>query len=98
MEGDISDNVCKLYLTENLVIIHPSEFKKKEDVVDFAVGMIKDGKKKDFKGGLRKDIKSNEDNPGVKRQKIEDDGKIDTVTEDERILDEIQFNTFFLLN
>lgn len=98
MEGDISDNVCKLYLTENLVIIHPSEFKKKEDVVDFAVGMIKDGKKKDFKGGLRKDIKPNEDNPGVKRQKIEDDGKIDTVTEDERILDEIQFNTFFLLN
>ena len=64
------DNVCKLYLTQNLVIIHPSEFKKKEDVVNYAVNVINDGKKKDFKGGLRKQINP-EDKFDIKRQKID---------------------------
>jgi hypothetical protein len=30
IDGNLSDNVCKLYLNQNLVIIHPAEFKKKE--------------------------------------------------------------------
>lgn len=29
MKGNLSENVCKLYLNQNLVIIHPSEFRKK---------------------------------------------------------------------
>lgn len=51
MDGSISENVCKLYLNQNLVIIHPSEFKKKEEVVELVVNMVKENKKKDFKGG-----------------------------------------------
>jgi hypothetical protein len=30
IDGNLSENVCKLYLSQNLVIIHPSEFKKRE--------------------------------------------------------------------
>ena len=41
MDGSLSENVCKLYLNQNLVIIHPSEFKKKEEVVDYAVNLVK---------------------------------------------------------
>ena len=52
MDGSLSENVCKLYLNQNLVIIHPSEFKKKEEVVDYAVGLVKDNKKRDFKGAV----------------------------------------------
>ena len=81
MEGEIADNVCKLYLNQNLVIIHPSEFKKKEDVVNYAVGVINDNKKKDFKGGMRKEVKPNEE-VAVKRQNVNDDGKFDNVSED----------------
>jgi len=29
MDGSLSENICKLYLNQNLVIIHSSEFKKK---------------------------------------------------------------------
>jgi hypothetical protein len=29
IDGNLSENVCKLYLNQNLVIIHPAEFKKK---------------------------------------------------------------------
>ena len=29
MEGSFSDNITKLYLSQNLVIIHPAEFKKR---------------------------------------------------------------------
>lgn len=57
MEGEISENVCKLYLNQNLVIIHPSEFKKKEDVVDYTVKVIADKKKREFQGGLKKELK-----------------------------------------
>lgn len=81
MEGEIADNVCKLYLNQNLVIIHPSEFKKKEDVVNYAVGVINDNKKKDFKGGMRKEVKPNEE-VAVKRQNVNDDGKFDNMSED----------------
>lgn len=90
--------MCKLYLNQNLVIIHPSEFKKKEDVVNYAVNVIADKKKTDFKGGLKKEI-STDDKIDIKRQNVNDDGKIgEANTEDENILDCIQFNTFYLLN
>ena len=46
MDGDISENVCKLYLNQNLVIIHPSEFNKKEDMINYAVKILADGKKR----------------------------------------------------
>lgn len=53
MDGSLSENVCKLYLNQNLVIIHPSEFRKKEEVVEYAVNLVKDGKKGgDFKGAI----------------------------------------------
>lgn len=29
MAGEFSENLCKLYLNQNLVIMHPSEFKKR---------------------------------------------------------------------
>ena len=67
-------------------------------MVNYAVNVINGKANKDFKGGLRKQIKANEENLEIKRQKIEDDGKFDSVTEDEKILNEIQHNTFFLLN
>jgi hypothetical protein len=58
IDGNLSENVCKLYLNQNLVIIHPSEFKKKEEVVDYAVNLMKDKKMSDFKGNmLKKDVK-----------------------------------------
>lgn len=52
MDGSLSENVCKLYLSQNLVIIHPSEFKKKEEIVNYAVNLVKDNKKNDFKGNM----------------------------------------------
>lgn len=58
IDGNLSENVCKLYLSQNLVIIHPSEFKKKEEVVEYAVNLMKDKKMTDFKGNmLKKDVK-----------------------------------------
>lgn len=58
IDGNLSENVCKLYLNQNLVIIHPSEFKKKEEVVDYAVNLMKDKKMTDFKGNMvKKDVK-----------------------------------------
>lgn len=58
MDGSISENVCKLYLNQNLVIIHPCEFRKKEEVVEYAVNLVKENKKKEFKGDLlKKDLK-----------------------------------------
>lgn len=45
MDGSLSENVCKLYLNQNLVIIHPSEFRKKEEVVEYAVNLVKENKK-----------------------------------------------------
>lgn len=64
MVGSLSDNVCKLYLNQNLVIIHPSEFRKKEEAVEYAVNLVKEGnKKKDFKGNMvNRDIKENYEN------------------------------------
>lgn len=60
MDGSLSENVCKLYLSQNLVIIHPSEFRKREELVDYAVGLVKDNKKNDFKGQLlNRDLKDN---------------------------------------
>lgn len=47
---------------------------------------------------MRKPVKPNEEALGIKREQVSDDGKMDRVTEDEKILNEIQFNTFFLLN
>lgn len=61
MDGSLSENVCKLYLNQNLVIIHPSEFRKKEEVVDYAVNLVRDGKKNDFKGAIyNRQIKEND--------------------------------------
>ena len=80
--------MCKLYLNQNLVIIHPSEFKKMEDVADYAINAIK-GVKKDFTGAARKQLKPSDEPLSIKRQKVDDDGKIDTVTEDEKILNAI---------
>lgn len=58
IDGNLSENVCKLYLNQNLVIIHPSEFKKREEVVDYAVNLMKDKKMTDFKGNMiKKDVK-----------------------------------------
>lgn len=76
MDGSLSENVCKLYLSQNLVIIHPSEFKKKEEIVEYAVNLVKDNKKsKDFKGNMiKKDIKENNEN--LKRGEVKDDDKI----------------------
>ncbi len=69
IDGNLSENVCKLYLNQNLVIIHPSEFKKKEEVVDYAVNLMKDKKMTDFKGNmLKKDVKESDDSKGLKRQ------------------------------
>ena len=66
MEGQISENVCKLYLSQNLVIIHPSEFNKKEDMINYALKMIKDGKKNEFKKE-NTGRKSIEENKNIKR-------------------------------
>ena len=47
-----SDQVRELHSdTWFTISIHPAEFKKKEEVVELVVGMVKEGKKKDFKGG-----------------------------------------------
>jgi len=64
MDGSLSDNVCKLYLNQNLVIIHPSEFRKKEEVVEYAINLVKEGNKKnDFKGNMvNRAIKENNEN------------------------------------
>lgn len=40
MEGSFSENMCKLYLRQNLVIIHPCEFKKREEMMQYAVQTV----------------------------------------------------------
>lgn len=99
MDGSLSENVCKLYLNQNLVIIHPSEFRKKEEVVEYAVNLVKEGgKKKDFKGAIyNRQIKEADEN--VKREEFKNNDKVDdAVTEDEKLVTQIQENTYFLLN
>eukprot|EP00178_Gracilaria_changii_P010780 TRINITY_DN31293_c0_g1_i1.p1 TRINITY_DN31293_c0_g1~~TRINITY_DN31293_c0_g1_i1.p1 ORF type:complete len:160 (-),score=19.52 TRINITY_DN31293_c0_g1_i1:353-832(-) len=98
MDGSLSENVCKLYLSQNLVIIHPSEFRKREEIVNYAVDLVKDNKNKDFKGNmLNRQLK--EHNENLKRGEIKDDDKIgEGLGEDDRVLQNIQDNTFFLLN
>lgn len=99
MDGSLSENVCKLYLSQNLVIIHPSEFRKKEEIVEYAVNLVKDNNKKnDFKGNvLNRQIKTHEEN--LKRAEIKNDDKVDTgLGEDDKVLMDIQDNTYFLLN
>ncbi len=69
IDGNLSENVCKLYLSQNLVIIHPAEFKKKEEVVEYAVKLMNDKKMTDFKGNiLKKQVKETDDSQGLKRE------------------------------
>ena len=76
MDGSLSENVCKLYLSQNLVIIHPSEFKKREELVEYAVNLVKDNKKNEFKGNmLNRQIKDDPEN--LKRAELKNDDKID---------------------
>ena len=98
MDGSLSENVCKLYLSQNLVIIHPSEFKKKEEIVNYAVGLVKDNKKNDFKGNiLNRQIKENNEN--IKRGELKNNDQIEEgLGDDDKQLQNIQDNTFFLLN
>ena len=91
MDGSLSENVCKLYLNQNLVIIHPSEFRKKEEVVEYAVNLVKEGgKKKDFKGAIyNRQIKEADEN--VKREEFKNNDKVDEAeTEDEKLVNQIQ--------
>lgn len=63
MDGSLSENVCKLYLSQNLVIIHPSEFRKKEEIVNYAIDLVRNNKKNEFKGNMvNRKIKENEEN------------------------------------
>lgn len=98
MDGSLSENVCKLYLSQNLVIIHPSEFKKKEEIVNYAVGLVKDNKKNDFKGKMvNREVK--EYNENIKRGELKNNDQIDEgFGDDDKQLQNIQDNTFFLLN
>lgn len=100
MDGSISDNVCKLYLSQNLVIIHPSDFKKREEAVNIAVNMVRDGKRRELPGELRKkEIKEYSSNDNIKRKEPANNDKIDEgITEDEAITNDIYNNTFYLLN
>ena len=76
MDGSLSDNVCKLYLNQNLVIIHPSEFRKKEEIVDYAVNLVKENKKAEFKGAaINRNIKENHEN--LKRDELKNNDKIE---------------------
>ena len=62
---------------------------------------MKSGKKQDFKGDiLKKDIKEQEENLKIKREEIKgnEDQFNEKETEDEKILNTIKDNTFFVLN
>lgn len=66
--------------------------------MDFAVNRIKDGEKADFKGNMIKKFSGKQEQVELKRQSVKDDGKLnDGRTEDQKILDEIQYNAFYLL-
>jgi hypothetical protein len=62
------------------------------------VNLVKENKKNEFKGAmLNRQIKENNEN--VKREELKNNDKIDdVVTEDEKIVNQIQDNTFHLLN
>ena len=81
-----------------MVIIHPSEFKKKEEIVNYAVGLVKDNKKNDFKGNvLNRQIKENNEN--IRRVELKNNDQIEEgLGDDDKQLQNIQDNTFFLLN
>lgn len=99
MDGSMSENVCKLYLNQNLVIIHPSEFRRKEEVVDYAINLVKEGSKKnDFKGAYNnRQIKELDEN--LKREELKNNDRLEEgPSEDERLVTQIQENTYFLLN
>ena len=80
------------------MIIHPSEFKKKEEIVNYAVGLVKDNKKNDFKGNvLNRQIKENNEN--IRRVELKNNDQIEEgLGDDDKQLQNIQDNTFFLLN
>ena len=62
------------------------------------MGLVKDNKKNEFKGNmLNRQIKENNEN--IKRGELKDNDKIDEGSgDDDRQLQNIQDNTFFLLN
>ena len=62
------------------------------------MGLVKDNKKNEFKGNmLNRQIKENNEN--IKRGELKDNDKIDEgLGDDDRQLQNIQDNTFFLLN
>ena len=67
--------------------------------MEYAVNLVKDNKKgKDFKGNmLNRQIKENNEN--LKRGELKDDDKIgEGLGEDDKVLQLIQDNTFYLLN
>lgn len=67
-------------------------------MVDYAVNLVRDGKKNDFKGAIyNRQIKENDER--VKREELKNNDKVDdVVTEDEKLVNQIQDNTYFLLN
>lgn len=47
--------------------MHPSQFKKREDVVNYAVNAIAEKKKKEFQGGFKKELPIQNEKIDVKR-------------------------------
>lgn len=50
--GELMMNMSKFYIKNNMVIDHPAEIKKKEELNNFAMQVAKEGPKQEFKGQL----------------------------------------------
>lgn len=48
--GDLLSNMSKFYIKNNMVILHPAEILKKQDINNFAFDVVKNNKKVEYKG------------------------------------------------
>lgn len=66
---DVSINMSKFYMKNNMVIDHPHEIQQKEQINQYALEMVKGNGNKEFKGEL---IKRN-----MRRQEVPGEGEVE---------------------
>jgi hypothetical protein len=55
--GDLLSNMSKFYIKNNMVILHPAEILKKQEINNFAFDVVKNNKKTEYSGqAIRRDV------------------------------------------
>lgn len=97
--GDLLANMSKFYIKNNMVILHPAEILKKQDVNNFAFDVVRNNKKPEFKGEtIRRDVQPANKPNKLRRQDNKEDRLEEKETEAEVIIRSFKTNSRYLLN